>query len=308
MRQTFYTTGMECEACSKLIAKVVERIPGASLVETDLKTGKITVECAESDEMEIVKAVGERGYALSKNPLQQEPKRGLWKSLEWFANGVMEGKAGFALERKLAENAALSFIAIAILGIGVSAVFNAWNYFWLFILLAFSISTNALALWHSAAYRSEFTCMSGMMIGMTVGMMSGFTIGALLAATNGMFVGSVVGMVVGMAIGAYCGYCCGVMGLLEGLMAGLMAGIMGAMTTIMLLNDRPLEFLFVLFAACGMILAALSYMMYKEAGGFGRERALASRAKMIGATVGVAAVLIAIMVFGPKGPLVWVGA
>jgi len=280
------------------------------------KAGKITIECEPGDEVEITKAVREKGYGLSTTPLESKAGSEGKSSLETaknFFSSVINGKNGFEIERTLLENTLLSFFLIIGAEILFAVILTSFGktvletYKWLFLLLAVGVSANAFAVWHSIAYRKEFTCGSGMMVGMTLGMMSGFMIGALVAASNGMFVGSVVGIAVGMLVGGYCGYCCGIMGLLEGLMAGIMAGIMGAMTAIMLLNDHMLEFLFILFGACTIVLAGLSYMIYKEAGGEGSKTSLPSGLTLVLINVGMALLIVLIMVLGPKGPLAWVG-
>ncbi len=309
-RHNYYVKGFECDSCVKVMAKVVSQFPGASIVESDSRKGSIVLECEDSDEKEIVNAVKEKGYLLSPTPLESNTiERNAFASAKHYLSGIANGSKGFETERMLLENTLLSFFLIIGMEILVSIAFSvpAEQYKWLLLLTAIAVSANAFAVWHSIAYRKEFTCMGGMMVGMILGMMGGFMVGAVVSASNGMFVGSVIGMAVGMAIGAYCGYCCGIMGWLEGLLAGIMGGIMGAMTSIMLLNDHLLEFLFILFGACTIVLGGLSYMIYKEAGSEAEKARLPSGLTIVLLNVGVALAIVLIMVLGPKGPLAWVG-
>lgn len=322
MQYTYYVKGFECEACAKAISKIVAHFPGAALVHSEQATGKIIIECSENDVREIVKETAERGYYLSAEPLKnasaverlnavQTGEKSAFALAGKFLGGIVNDHEGYALERYLLETTLLSFFLIIGVEIFVSiflvgSSFDLSRYKWLFILSAIGIASVAYTAWHAIAYRRDFSCMGGMMVGMTIGMMGGFLTGALLAASNGMFVGAVVGMAIGMLVGAYTGYCCGIMGLLEGLMAGLMGGIMGAMTTIMLLNDHLLEFLFILFGACALVLGGLSYMIYKEAGGLGNEGKLPSGLTLVLLNVLAALLIVAVMVFVPKGPLAWV--
>lgn len=319
MEFTYYTRNFECESCAKIISKVVARFPGASLVETDLSTGKIVFESEEADEQGIVKEVGEKGFVLSKTPIERNAafdnaanaeKAGAFQIGWQFIKSVLTGSSGFQVERMLLEAALITLVLVAGLGMLASYALpsldgGSGKFIWLMPLIAVAVGVNSYVFWHSRVYRREFTCMSGMMIGMTIGMISGFMIGALVAASSGMFAGSVIGMAVGMLVGAYCGYCCGIMGTLEGLMAGVMGGIMGAMTTIMMLNDHLLEFLYILFAACALVMGGLSYMIYKEAGST-PGTSVPPVWRIIAANVIAAVIIIAIMVVSPKGPLAWV--
>ncbi|HIH19897.1 TPA: hypothetical protein HA244_01375 [Candidatus Micrarchaeota archaeon] len=318
MRFTYYVKGFECESCARVISRIVSRFPGANFIEADAKSGKIVFECDENDVGLVVKEVGERGFSLHDQPVAgttagyaSGPEHSLGKAAWLYLNGIFSGGKDFSAERKLMENSLLSFILVIGLGVVVALFLPAktasafGDAKILLALLAVGVGANSFAFWHSFTYRRDFTCMGGMMVGMTLGMISGFMAGALVGATNGMFVGSVAGMALGMIVGGYAGKCCGVMGFLEGLMAGLMGGIMGAMTSLMLFNDHLVEFLFLLFAACGMILVALSYMIYKEAGG--SPARMPSGFKMLLGNLAVALVIVLVMLFGPRGPIVWAG-
>jgi len=173
------------------------------------------------------------------------------------------------------------------------------------IFLAIICSVTTLFAYHHVMhYGKNMSCANGMMAGMTLGMISGFMAGALIGATNGMFIGSVGGMMIGISLGGNLGRCTGVMGAMEGIMAGIMAGIMGAMTSVMMINDNLVAFLFLLFGICTFVLGGLSYMMYREAGitplakpvGFGRFLAI---------SMVFSIALVVLMVYGPKGPITY---
>jgi hypothetical protein len=164
----------------------------------------------------------------------------------------------------------------------------------------------AFSYYHMGSFRRYMSCMHGMMVGMTAGMMIGFMVGAIVGATNGMFIGSVAGVAVGIFFGFTLGRFCGVMGAMEGIMAGLMSGTMGAMTSVMMLNDHMMVFLYILLGICGLTVGALSYMMYREAGpapdvayskGFGRFLML---------SIYISAAMLIIMMFGPRGAITFI--
>ena len=166
--------------------------------------------------------------------------------------------------------------------------------------LFFSILTYAFILpsvKHIRAYK-EFQCMSGMMIGMTIGMISGFLPGFFIGSTNGMFVGSIFGMSTGIFFGAWNGKCCGIMGTLEGIMAGLM----GAMTSLMMFNDRLKLAGVIIFAVSSIILFGLNYMIYAETRG-GERKHKDDEFFTVFWSIFLTIITILIMVFGPRSVL-----
>jgi len=144
-----------------------------------------------------------------------------------------------------------------------------------------------------------------MMVGMTIGMMSGFMLGAIIGATNGMFVGSVAGMLVGMFFGAWAGKWVGIMGLMEGMMAGLMAGLMGAMVSVMMIADNLVPFMYILFASCGVIIAGLSYLIFRESGPLLDEKLVPSFMQLLLFGLIALVFVTALTVFGPKSAIAW---
>jgi hypothetical protein len=175
-------------------------------------------------------------------------------------------------------------------------------------LLFFVIAAAVMSVYsvsHMDTYRKGMTCSNGMMVGMTTGMVSGYMVGAVIGATNGMFVGSVTGTAVGIFIGLALGKHSGVMGAMEGVMAGLMAGTMGAMTTVMMINDNLLAFLYILAGICLAITGMLSYMMFREAGPAPRHGFRGGFARFLIDTGALCAVMTFIILYGPKGGLVF---
>ena len=147
--------------------------------------------------------------------------------------------------------------------------------------------------------------MSGMMIGMTMGMQTGLMLGSVFGATNGLFIGSLVGLILGVTAGVLTGKCCGIMGIIQGLMAGLMGGIMGPMTTLMLFSDHLLWFMPLFMAVNLVIVWGFSYMIFEEmVENKEVTKAPISFFKLTLFSIVITAILVMVMVFGIKSPLV----
>ncbi|MFH1145710.1 MAG: hypothetical protein V1707_01975 [bacterium] len=175
-------------------------------------------------------------------------------------------RPSFIFERKIVAYGVVMFVVlVAIQYLAGFFLPRLQDFSQYFAGLALSVAVGMTAVWHIAAYRKSFPCMSGMMAGMTVGMIIGFLIGYVVGITNGMFTSAVYGSLVGMSLGAWCGSGCGVMGWLEGMMAGIMAGTMGGMLGVMIRFDRPILFFWFLFIVCIAILIGLGKMVYQEA-------------------------------------------
>ena len=223
-----------------------------------------------------------------------------------FVSNLLNGSGETALERKVLKMSLISLIALLCISsalyifVGSSLQISSRIPFLAYTLLS-SVAIVA-SITHFRAHQREFSCMHGMMIGMTIGMAAGFLFGAIIGATNGMFVGSIFGMAVGMLTGAYCGKCCGIMGVMEGMMAGVMGGTMGAMLTVMMLNDNLLAFMALFFVACMAILASFAYMLYEARQGR-HEHKLATFGSFFFSSLLLAAIAIAIILYGPKGPI-----
>jgi hypothetical protein len=147
--------------------------------------------------------------------------------------------------------------------------------------------------------------MHGMMIGMTIGMQTGMLLGAILGATNGFFVGATAGMVLGVTAGIIAGRCCGIMGTMEGMMAGVMGGTMGPMISVMMLSDH-LQWFMPLYVIVNIVIVAGLVKMYLE-GVVAPAKQVHERPldalTFISICVVVTALLVAIMVYGPKSYL-----
>jgi hypothetical protein len=120
-----------------------------------------------------------------------------------------------------------------------------------------------------------------------------------------MFVGSVAGVVFGVILGFTLGKMCGIMGAMEGLMAGLMSGIMGAMTSVMMLNDNLVAFLYFSFGICLVVMGGLSYMMYREIGFSEKNELKTNFIEFAIVCILISSVIVGLMFYGPKRPLVY---
>ncbi|MFA6048833.1 MAG: hypothetical protein WC792_02705 [Candidatus Micrarchaeia archaeon] len=301
MEQNIQLSGLECDSCEKVVARLVEK-NACTLVSLDAKKGALVVDAPSQQNLESLQsALSGAGYGVGGNPAS----RGDSGRFFWFLGKLFSNSPELAAERAIVEVAAVSLFAmvcLVALPYFVPQLSGAKPFAPLLFLGAAGTAACYLALEHFRSYTQPHNCMCGMMVGMTIGMIGGFLAGALSGAANGMFTGSVVGVVVGMWLGASAGSAVGVMGALEGLMAGLMSGTMGAMLSVMLYNDNLMPFLFILFAACVLILAALSYMLYRESGPLpeGKRSGIAAA---VATNVALFAIFSAIIVWGPRSAL-----
>lgn len=304
---TIELTGMTCGACEHLIEKVLQR-NGARVTEIDATKGMVALECEENSLPSIKQQLAEKGFAERTGQLTE---RGNIESVIRYISAVITVQPQAEVEARLLNYTIGTTIVLALLTgivyfllLGTSQSRSA--YASIFALAVITAVSTTYPYIHAQCYNRGISCTNGMMIGMIMGMMPGFMIGALLGATNGMFIGSTIGLIAGIAVGAKVGKCCGVMGAMEGIMAGLMAGIMGAMTSVMMLNDHLIEFLYILFAVCVFVLAGMSYLMHREAGAVPKQEFRASFPAFLLTSIAIWALLIAIMLFGPKGPLTFI--
>lgn len=227
-----------------------------------------------------------------------------WQELAEFFSGVVFGREGLHIERKLFIMSLASLALLLLAGAASYALYlkdvpGIGKFLpYLFYAVISSVALSA-AIAHYYAHQAQFTCMEGMMAGMTIGMMGGFLFGAIAGATNGMFVGSVFGMAIGMLSGAYCGKCCGIMGLMEGLMGGLMAGTMGAMLTVMMALDNLALFMPLLVASCLAIIGCFAYMVHTTAGPREKGRVMGF-ASFFALSLLLFALTAAVMLFAPR--------
>ena len=305
----FELYGMSCGSCEKIVKKVAEE-NNATVIALEISDSSnkatLTIACEEEKLEAIKQQLAEKGFSDKKGgEARGDPNR-----VKQYILALIANEPHVEIEAKLASYALGSLAALIILcGLGyayfLQGTANAPAYApLLFLVIASSVLT-MFSYHHMGCYKNFMSCTNGMMVGMTMGMISGFMIGALLGATNGMFVGSTVGLVFGVALGGNLGRYSGVMGAMEGIMAGLMAGIMGAMTSVMLIRDNLVVFLYILFAVCTFMLGGLSYMMYREAGAAPKKEFSIKFSDFFSASAFIILILVGIMFHGPKGILVY---
>jgi hypothetical protein len=295
---------MTCDSCDRLIRRIAEQ-GGVAVKEINIREGYVTVLSEEAALEDFRKKIAEKGYTERKEPLSE---RGNPAKVAKFIGAVIAGDPEVSVETRLFNHALGSLAALVLLGAAFYLTFvkdmpKSQEYAPLLLLAAGASVVTVSSYQHIIHYRKSMSCMNGMMVGMTMGMISGFLVGAVIGATNGMFIGSVAGMAVGIAGGASLGRCCGIMGAMEGIMAGLMAGIMGAMTSVMMINDNLVAFLYILFVICTFVLGGLSYLMYREAGAAPKPVQMPAFSGFLARCTALALMIGLIMVFGPKGPI-----
>lgn len=185
------------------------------------------------------------------------------------------------------------------------------RYGWWMIYLDINVVVLVAMLNYLRTYHfASISHMLGMVMGMTAGMQVGTMIGAVLGATNGFFVGAMVGMFAGVFAGGYIGCRCRTtMAIVHGLMSGAMAGTMGAMLVVMMLRDRVLLFMPAFTFVNILIVVVGVYLFYEEGVATGRCVARRKGGAWSQFAIGlmVIALLSTLMIFGPKGPMVWTG-
>ncbi len=230
--------------------------------------------------------------------------------MKQYLLAILAGEQHVEVESKLLR---YSLGSMAILIVLISLIYstvlknftNASAYLPLFLLVIATAVATLFAYNHVHCHRKNMLCMNGMMIGMTMGMIIGFIVGAIVGATNGMFIGSLIGMGTGIILGLSTGRYCGIMGAMEGIMAGFMSGLMGAMTSIMMLRDNLVIFIYIMFGICVVILGSLSYMLHREEGPTQKIELQTNFWNFLAASTAFSLLLMAIMIYGPRGILVY---
>ncbi len=301
---TLHLSGMSCGSCEKLIERVAKS-NGAMVETVDANSGLVRLSCPQEMLGTIKEELAKRGFRETDGAEERgDPAR-----LFAYVRSVIAAEPHVELENRLL-NYSLAAGAAILVGGGFfyGALLDALGTplraasMLLFVMIAAVLTAYSYA--HMSAYRRWMSCTNGMMVGMTTGMASGFMIGGILGATNGMFVGSVGGMAVGISLGLALGRSCGIMGAMEGVMAGLMSGTMGAMTTVMMLNDHVIAFMYILSAVCAVIVGGLSYMMFREAGPAPREGYRGGFAVFAYLAIALSAMMVLIILLGPKSGIV----
>ena len=295
---------LSCEACAKVITRMLSAFKQAKLEQVSSDASSIEVTCLPQDIERIKQRLREYHY-LRDSTSENNSLSGL----SFFVRGIFQEKSALASERALLGRVMVGVIVSYLLLMGVYQFFfssnaSALHVLPLLVLNPIGVGLNLLALFHAHLLRKQFTCSSGMMIGMTFGMMAGFMLGAIIGATNGMFWGSVLGMVGGILSGVWAGRYVGVMGTMEGMMAGLMGGTMGAMLSVMMVTDNLIPFTYLLFLVCGVILLALMYLIYTQAGPILQAKIPSWFTVLVWHAV-IVIIVVLFSVWGPKSPLSW---
>lgn len=191
---------------------------------------------------------------------------------------------------------------------GDQAMLNRYGWWILYLDVSVVALVANLAFLRSYIYANA-SHMIGMVIGMTIGMQVGTMIGGVLGATNGFFIGAIVGMTLGSLYGVVTAWCCGPLAVMHGLMAGVMGGTMGSMVVVMMIPDHVLIFMPIFTTVNLLILGWFTYLFFKECvvGGRCQIKKTPGLPKMLGACLLTIGLLTALMVAGPKGPMVWKG-
>lgn len=177
--------------------------------------------------------------------------------------------------------------------------------FWIFY-LNISVVSISIAILYILLNKTKVPCMTGMMIGMTVGMQIGMMIGAVIGATNGYFTGAMTGMILGSIGGIIAGFTSNsTMSWVQGLMSGIMGGTMGPMISVMIFTDRILVFM-PFYMLLNLILIWGFMKMYHEEAIVGNKELSQKNVDLltfVSACIIITAILIVIMVYGPKSPI-----
>lgn len=298
--KTIYCPDIECESCEKLISKKLSKNDKIKKVEFSQDSIRVDGDVNSKD---IIKEIETLGFRASENPFSRKT---LGERIRHFKENKhlykIERKAFFMFFKSLGLILILELLAYLGFFIQTPNFISKYG-IWL-IYLALSVASISTALWHFYSYKTNISCMMGMMIGMTVGMQTGMLIGAIIGATNGFFIGALVGMLVSVAVGIISGQCCGVMGVLEGMMAGVMGGTMGPMITVMMFSDGLNVFMPFYVIINILIMLGMIYMFFEESveGKAAKIRKISPQI-FYGLLIIITAVLIAIMTYGPKSPL-----
>ncbi len=301
---TLRLSGMTCGACEKVIERVVQK-NGGTVDEVDANTGTVRFHSQQERLDSIRGELAQKGFRERDG----EEERGDPARVFGYVRSIIAGEQHVKLENTLLNYAIGSAAFLIFSGSFIyGALLDAFGTpvraasMLLFIVAAAVLTAYSYA--HMSAYRKWMSCANGMMVGMTTGMASGYMVGAILGATNGMFIGSVGGMAVGIAIGLALGRFCGIMGAMEGVMAGLMSGTMGAMTTVMMINDNVIAFMYILVGVCALTIGGLSYMMFREAGPAPRAGFSGGFAVFAWMSIALSAMMLLVIIYGPKSGVV----
>ncbi len=172
--------------------------------------------------------------------------------------------------------------------------------------LNISVVSISMAVLYMLYNKTKVPCMTGMMIGMTIGMQIGMMIGAVIGATNGYFTGAMVGMILGSIGGIIAGFTSNsTMSWVQGLMSGIMGGTMGPMISVMMFTDRIIIFM-PFYILLNLVLLWGFMKMYHEEAIDGNKELVHKKIDLLtfaSTCIIISAILIFIMVYGPKSPI-----
>ncbi|HIH15316.1 MAG TPA: heavy metal translocating P-type ATPase [Nanoarchaeota archaeon] len=304
MKVKIYVPDMECDSCSTLLKKRFEKLEGIGSIKFSSEAVDISFEENKLSTEKLLQTIRDAGYRADIHPFEK-------KNLAERKREFLEKKVKYEMEYRLLKYSLAIFFILGFLELIAyflyfkNIPFFVEKYRWWLLYLNISIASLSAALWHFLSYKARVTCMLGMMIGMTMGMQTGLMLGSVFGATNGLFIGSLVGLILGVTAGVLTGKCCGIMGIIQGLMAGLMGGIMGPMTTLMLFSDHLLWFMPLFMAVNLVIVWGFSYMIFEEmVENKEVTKAPISFFKLTLFSIVITAILVMVMVFGIKSPLV----
>lgn len=307
MQTKIYVPEIDCDSCTTLISKRLNKLDGIEKITFDSDGAIVTFDERKINQSNIIETIISAGFRAGIHPFPR-------KTFSERRKEFFENKKKYQIERRGIVYAIAVFIILILLElIAYLTIFNTIpnfmkTYTWWIFYLDISIITLGYGLWHISSYKCNITHMVGMMIGMTAGMQTGLLIGSIVGATNGFFVGAMTGMLFGTLVGALAGKCCGIMGVMEGMMAGVMGGTMGAMITVMMLNEHILVFMPFFVAINIVIIAAMSYMFYEEA--VEEKKVNSNRIDFVtfaSTCIFITFILILIIIFGPKGMIIFTG-
>ncbi len=304
MKTKIYVPDIECDSCTKLLHRKFKDIAGVERYEVNVDSMDINFNEEMITPEDMVTAIEDLGFRASVRPFERKTFRERWRDVRSNPHKyAMIFKSFYyfiALFALLSILEIVSYVAFFTTIPGFAAKYALW-----LLYLNISVASIGATLWYMASYKGNVTCMTGMMIGMTIGMQSGMMIGAVMGGTNGFFTGAFVGMIIAVVAGTLTGAVCGVMGAVQGMMSGVMAGTMGAMITVMMFTDRVQTFMPFYMLINVIILGGLVYLYYEEVieGKRDVRKNAADFFTFAAAGIVITALLILIMVYGPKSPL-----
>src|SRR3989344_896278 len=288
MKVKIYVPDMECDSCSTLLKKRFEKLEGIGSIKFSSEAVDISFEENKLSTEKLLQTIRDAGYRADIHPFEK-------KNLAERKREFLEKKVKYEMEYRLLKYSLAIFFILGFLELIAyflyfkNIPFFVEKYRWWLLYLNISIASLSAALWHFLSYKARVTCM----------------LGSVFGATNGLFIGSLVGLILGVTAGVLTGKCCGIMGIIQGLMAGLMGGIMGPMTTLMLFSDHLLWFMPLFMAVNLVIVWGFSYMIFEEmVENKEVTKAPISFFKLTLFSIVITAILVMVMVFGIKSPLV----